>query len=162
MAGDVREFGGLASGLARSPLGIIALFIVLVYGLASLVTIFSHSMSFWERAPIIYFLVLFPVMVLTVFAWLVSHHSDKLFAPSDFKNEDNYVKVRLSVVHPADTVARKSDSIRTFWRSSASNKRTVEKWIENNTSYGSVAIFLRSNSAELYSKIITDLSISTS
>ncbi len=48
--------------------------------------------------PLIYFLVLFPVLVLGVFGWLVSKHSGKLFAPGDFKNEDNYVKMQLSAV----------------------------------------------------------------
>ena len=61
-----------AKGLARNPLGIIALFIVLVYGFASLVT------------------------ALAVFAWLVSAHSGKLFAPADFKNEENFVRSQLA------------------------------------------------------------------
>jgi CheY-like chemotaxis protein len=49
-----------------------------------------------ERLPLIYFLVLFPVAVLVVFAWLVSTHCGKLFAPADSKNEENYVKMQLS------------------------------------------------------------------
>jgi hypothetical protein len=83
---------GAAKGLARNPLGIVALFIVLVYGFASLVTAFAGSFTSEERLPLIYFLVLFPVVVLAVFAWLVSKHSGKLFAPEDFKNEENFVR----------------------------------------------------------------------
>lgn len=82
-----------AKGLARNPLGIIALFIVLVYGFASLVTAFAGSFTHEERLPLIYFLVCFPALVLIIFAWLVSNHSAKLFAPADFKNEENYVKM---------------------------------------------------------------------
>lgn len=37
-------------------------------------------------------MIIFPVMVLAVFGWLVSRHSNRLFAPSDFRNEDNYVR----------------------------------------------------------------------
>jgi CheY-like chemotaxis protein len=37
-------------------------------------------------------------VVLGVFAWLVSKHSGKLFAPSDFKDEENYVKMQMAVV----------------------------------------------------------------
>jgi CheY-like chemotaxis protein len=85
-----------ATGLAKNPLGIIALFIVLVYGFASLVTAFASSFSHDERVPLIYFLVTFPVLVLGVFAWLVSNHSSKLFAPADFKNEENYVRMQIS------------------------------------------------------------------
>jgi CheY-like chemotaxis protein len=91
MDGDVKGFGQIATGLARNPLGIIALFIVLVYGFAALVTGFSGSFTPAERMPLIYFLVIFPVLVLLVFAWLVSNHTGKLFAPADFKNEQHYV-----------------------------------------------------------------------
>jgi CheY-like chemotaxis protein len=98
MNDQIKSFGDVAKGLARNPLGIIALFIVLVYGFASLVTAFASSFTATERLPLIYFLVLFPILVLGIFAWLVSKHSGKLFAPSDFKNEENYVKMQLSAV----------------------------------------------------------------
>lgn len=98
MSEQLQDFGNIATGLARNPLGIIALFIVLVYGFAALVTTFNSSFTPAERMPLIYFLVVFPVLVLAVFTWLVSTHSNKLFAPSDFKNEDNYVKMQMSVV----------------------------------------------------------------
>jgi len=94
MAESVRDFGGVATSLARNPLGIIALFIVLVYGLASLVTTFSSHFDPSERAPLIYFLVLFPVLVLGVFSWLVSTHPGSLFSPADFKDEAHYVQMQ--------------------------------------------------------------------
>jgi hypothetical protein len=83
-------FGQSAKGLARNPLGIIALFIVLVYGFASLVTT-TGSLQSGERLPLIWFLVLFPVLVLFVFGWLVSCHHRKLYAPADFKDEHNFI-----------------------------------------------------------------------
>lgn len=98
MDNQVESFGKVAAGLARNPLGIIALFIVMVYGFACLVTAFAGSFSEAERLPLIYFLVAFPVLVLGIFTWLVSRHSGKLFAPGDFKNEENYVKMQLSAV----------------------------------------------------------------
>lgn len=97
-----------AKGLARNPLGIIALFIVLVYGFASLVTAFSGSLSPEERLPLVYFLVIFPVLVLAVFAWLVSAHSGKLFSPADFKDEGNYVRMQMSAVASLATAAAKN------------------------------------------------------
>jgi len=99
-----------AKGLARNPLGIIALFIVLIYGFASLVAAFSGTFTPNERLPLIYFLVFFPVVVLGVFAWLVSAHSGKLFAPADFKNEDNYVKMQLAAAASLATAAAKNPS----------------------------------------------------
>jgi len=61
-----------------------------------LVIIFSGSMSPSDRTVIVYFLVAFPIIVLCVFAWLVSKHSKALFAPADFRDEANYVKMQLS------------------------------------------------------------------
>jgi hypothetical protein len=93
MDGQLKTFGQVASGFARNPLGIIALFIVLIYGFASLVTIFTGGFAPGEKVPLIYFLIGFPILVLIVFTWLVSQHSGKLFAPGDFKSEDNYVRM---------------------------------------------------------------------
>jgi len=98
MREQMKTFGDTAQSLARNPLGIIALFIVLVYGFASLVTAFAGTLTPAERQPLIYFLVIFPILVLGVFTWLVSKHSGKLFAPSDFKDESNYVKMQMAVV----------------------------------------------------------------
>jgi CheY-like chemotaxis protein len=105
---QTKVFGETAKSLSRNPLGIIALFIVLVYGFASLGTTFAGSFTAAERAPLIYFLALFPILVLGIFAWLVSKHSGKLFAPGDFKNEDNYVKMQMSVVASLTAATAKS------------------------------------------------------
>ena len=102
-------FGDIAQKLARNPLGIIALFIVLVYGFAALVTGFSGSFTASERLPLIYFMIIFPVLVLGVFGWLVSRHSNKLFAPSDFRNEENYVRA-LTATASLAVATVKSDS----------------------------------------------------
>lgn len=110
MSDQTKGFGETATSLARNPLGIIALFIVLVYGFASLVTAFAGSFSAAERLPLVYFLIVFPVLVLGVFAWLVSKHSGKLFAPSDFKDEDNYVKMQMNVVASLTAATAKSDT----------------------------------------------------
>ena len=93
MSNKVTDFGNVAYKLARNPLGIIALFIVLVYGFAALVTGLSSSFKPDERLPLIYFMIGFPVLVLGVFGWLVSRHSNKLYAPSDFENEKIFYQI---------------------------------------------------------------------
>jgi CheY-like chemotaxis protein len=110
MTNDPRNFGETAQRLARNPLGIIALFIVLVYGVAGLVTAFASSLSFAERLPLIYFLIGFPVLVLGVFCWLVSRHSNKLFSPRDFQNEDNYVRMMLSATASLTAASVKTET----------------------------------------------------
>jgi CheY-like chemotaxis protein len=83
-----------AVSLARNPLGIIALFIVMVYGFASLTMTFAGTLTYVERLLLVIFLVSFPLIVLGVFSWLVRDHSDKLFAPSDFRDENNFLRIR--------------------------------------------------------------------
>lgn len=92
MRNSVTEFGKTAQGLAKKPLGIIALFIVLIYGFACLVVGVSGRLQTIERLPIIWFMVIFPVVVLGVFAWLVSRHHKKLYAPSDYKDESHFLE----------------------------------------------------------------------
>ena len=104
------SFGQIAKGLARNPLGIIALFIVLVYGFAALVTAFASSLTAAERLPLIWFLVVFPVLVLAVFAWLVSRHSGKLYSPSDFRDEENYVRMQMAAVASLAAASTKADA----------------------------------------------------
>lgn len=103
------EFGTTASTLARNPLGIIALFIVMLYGFACLITASSGSLTPDERLPLIYFIVLFPVLVVILFGWLVSQHSTKLYAPSDFKNEDNYIKANQNYIRAAVSLMAASE-----------------------------------------------------
>ena len=78
----------------RNPLSIIGLFISLVYGCACLV--FSQGMTYLkgsnERLPLIWFVVVFPLIILAVFTYLVIKHRFKLYGPSDFQNEDNFFR----------------------------------------------------------------------
>lgn len=91
---QVDSFGKQAQVLAKNPLGIIALFIVLVYAMAALVTGLSgKEWQWWERVPLIWFLILFPCVVLAVFVFLVIKHHEKFYGPSDFKNEELFYRL---------------------------------------------------------------------
>lgn len=93
MASPLSEFGQTAQRLARNPLGIIALFIVLVYGIAGLVLGYSAAnLQPNEKLPLIWFLVLFPVVVLAAFLWLVTRHHMKLYAPHDFPDKEGFFR----------------------------------------------------------------------
>jgi CheY-like chemotaxis protein len=97
MANELKEFAESAKGFTKSPLGIIALFIVLVYGFATLAVTFGNNLKD-HLTPLIYFLIIFPVIVFVGFLWLVSKHHNKIYGPSDFKNEENFLKMNLSTV----------------------------------------------------------------
>lgn len=73
-------------------------------------TFFAGSFTASEITPLIYFLVGFPVLVLAVFTWLVIGHSGKLFAPSDFKNEENYVRMQLSAAASLAVASAKTET----------------------------------------------------
>lgn len=136
---DTDKFSESAKGFTKSPLGIIALFIVLVYGFASLVVGLGQGIS-EHIAPLIYFMVFFPVIVFLGFLWLVANHHNKLYGPSDFKNEDNFMKSQMaSVASLAAATAKQpghegglpESQLREIVNivSNASKKQKAEKWI---------------------------------
>jgi CheY-like chemotaxis protein len=96
MITNLNSFFDTAKSLARNPLGIIALFIVLVYGIAALVTASGSSFTATERLPLIYFMVVFPVIVLGVFTWLVSQRHNNLYAPGDFQNAEDFFRAQMT------------------------------------------------------------------
>jgi hypothetical protein len=83
-----------AKGLTKNPLGIIALFISLIYGFVCLVlsTSLKNLEGQAERLPLIWFVIVFPVLILICFIYLVVNHHGKLYAPSDYKDETNFIK----------------------------------------------------------------------
>lgn len=82
-----------SKGFGKNPLGIIALFISLIYGFACFVLgVSGGKLEKYERLILIIFLVAFPVLILISFLFLVTRHYRKLYAPSDFKDEKNYLE----------------------------------------------------------------------
>lgn len=86
-----RAVASEAVKLTRSPLGIIGLFLVLVDAIAALVIVSSHLLP-EQNSFIVGFIILFPCIVLYVFYILVTQHNHKLYSPSDFSDESNFVK----------------------------------------------------------------------
>jgi hypothetical protein len=91
----ISDFMDKAKGLTRNPLGIIALFVSLIYGFACLVlsTSLNNLHGQDERIPLIWFIIFFPILILLCFIFLVVKHHHKLYAPSDYQDESNFVKV---------------------------------------------------------------------
>jgi hypothetical protein len=87
------DFSNSAQKLARNPLGIIALFLLLVYGIAGLVfSVAAKGLDVSERRPLVWFLVLFPALVLGAFIWLVARHHTKLYAPFDYSDSEGFFR----------------------------------------------------------------------
>ena len=84
------NFQGTAIKLSEGPLGIIALFIVLIHGFASLVLGLATNIGEANRSILVWFLVLFPVLVFLIFARLVSHYHINLYPPQAYKDEKDF------------------------------------------------------------------------
>lgn len=109
----IQDFTAAAKGLSKSPLGIIALFLVLVYAVASLVVTFAKPDFFQHYAhPVVIFMAVFPLVVLFVFAYLVARHHTKLYAPFEYKNQEDFFRtlhVPSSISTTSSTGAATSD-----------------------------------------------------
>jgi hypothetical protein len=87
------EFLKGAKDFTRNPLGIVALFISLIYGIVSLLLGSSvEKLQSIERWPLLTFVVVFPFAVLYVFYKLVTEHHIKLYSPGDYKDDESFLK----------------------------------------------------------------------
>lgn len=77
-------------GVAKNPIGVIGLFLVLVEAIAAFV-VTQSSLPYSLNLILVLFIALFPLAVLLVFYMLVTRHHKKLYSPSDFKDEKNFV-----------------------------------------------------------------------
>jgi len=89
---SIKSFGGIAQKLSRNPLGIIALFIVLIYGIACLTFGFSKNLPHSAVSLFVAFILIYPLIVLWVFYNLVTKHHTKLYAPQDFPIPEDFRK----------------------------------------------------------------------
>src|SRR3982750_2138133 len=64
---------------AKNQLGIIAVLIILIYAFASIVIGFSGKIDPSQKWPLVWFLAVFPLIVLGIFGWLLSRHHGKLY-----------------------------------------------------------------------------------
>ena len=117
------SFGKIATGLAKNPLGIIALFIVLIYGFASLVVGFSDKLVAGERIIIIWFLAIFPCFVLAVFGWLVSRHHTKLYAPSDYREDQTFIQASQESLQAAVSLGAATAK----WAAEGASEEEIQK-----------------------------------
>jgi hypothetical protein len=136
------KFADTAKSLSRNPLGIIALFIVLVYGIAALVFGLSGAhLEPIQKWPLIWFLVIFPVLVLLLFGWLVASHHTKLYSPTDYLDKEGFFRA----LTPQEQKFRINKEIESLSDEIDEEKRSLATSLEKSplTSYNSSN--LRSN-----------------
>lgn len=89
MAGN--SLGEYAVKLAKTPLGIIALFVLLAEVIAAMVVGTSYGLSERNQTIIVIFITAFPVLVVGMFWHLVVNHNVKLYSPSEFPNHSDFL-----------------------------------------------------------------------
>ena len=124
---DLGSFVRTGKGLSRNPLGIIALFIVLIYGFASLVVGVRNDWCPDERQPIVWFLVIFPVVVLGVFSLLVIRHHGKLYAPEDFSDDVNFLRLAQERSEGRPGLSDRVGEIRKIIHETLTSQGTLDK-----------------------------------
>lgn len=106
---------------SRNPLGILAMFISFAY--LAMVVAFTVGLEKlnpgWERGSVIAFLVLFPLIILSVFCYMIIRHNGKLYGPKDYRDDHSFVlmsgrditrKNETEVLQTDDTPATKQST----------------------------------------------------
>lgn len=100
----------------KNPIGVIGIFLVLTEAIASTVIVKSNLNDF-QNTILVIFVVLFPCLVLGAFYLLVTKHHKKLYSPSDYKDEQNFVKTynnntqkNESVLVDTETMTQKEEN----------------------------------------------------
>ena len=79
------------NGLTRNPLGILAIFLGVLYGIAGLLLgITNGSLSEFNQTLLTCLVVVFPFVALGTFAWLVARHHTKLYSPTDYRSDEGF------------------------------------------------------------------------
>lgn len=120
-----------AKGLTKNPLGIIGLFISLIYGFACLVlsTSIANLQSANERLPLIWFIIIFPLIILGAFIYLVVNHHEKLYAPSDFRNDDAFIET-MTGKRIKEKQEKEAEILRSAEDSNANDQHSAEDDLE--------------------------------
>ena len=112
-----KDFTKSAKDLSNNPLGIIALFIVLIYGFGCLVVAFGgEKLQLIIYHPLTWFLAIFPFVVLFVFAYLVAKHHKKLYSPGDYDDSNQFLstfddaKIPKSILNNDTSIATTDSS----------------------------------------------------
>jgi tetratricopeptide (TPR) repeat protein len=96
---SLKDFGKNARALGRSPIGIIALFVVFLYASFTAVLTVGNSIPNEIKIAIGIFMIVFPVLILLVFYLLVTKHPEKLYSPTDFRDEQHFVNLIKGEIH---------------------------------------------------------------
>lgn len=88
----ISNLGDHAVKLAKTPLGIIALFVLFAEAIAALVVSTTSNLSDTNQLIMVLFITFFPTLVVGMFWHLLVHHNVKLYAPSEYPNHADFIE----------------------------------------------------------------------
>lgn len=97
------NFSRTVKGYASNFLGIIALFIVLIYGLTCLVIMQGNHLQTHDITALVWFLIVFPTIVFGVFLWI----DIKYYKPCSLKGHNNDENLLTAVLLASATIKQK-------------------------------------------------------
>lgn len=149
-SGVANPFKEISPTFTKSPLGIIALFIVLVYAIAGLTASFGQF-STDQLWLVLAFMVLFPCLVLWVFYKLVTEHSKKIYGPGDFASDDAFIDYFLQYSGvQRETVSASGKNLHEWVEADVANRQKLRVWLRDNGISHSVTSFLRTSQPTLH------------
>lgn len=95
----IDEFGKNTVALSSRPIGIIGLFILLVYATITAGLVLGQEVTEEQRSWVIGFMIIFSCLLLYVFYNLVTKHPGKLFSPQDFANDSYFIEAVKERLH---------------------------------------------------------------
>ncbi|WP_051120116.1 hypothetical protein [Bacillus sp. 1NLA3E] len=113
-----------AQNYIKNPIGIIGLFLVLTEAIAALVIVKS-KLNDIQNMMLVLFIALFPCIVLLAFYLLVTRHHKKLYSPSDYKDESNFVSTYNSVTQQKEFVVQKTDECQVLSAQTGMDKEDI-------------------------------------
>jgi len=109
----MKEFSLSAQKLSRNPLGILALFLVLIYGISSFVFTFSQNLPDSLTLLFTLFIVIYPFIVLYVFYKLVTEHHTKLYAPIDYPIPEHFKELAYGPTEEKVVIGKEPEKVLT-------------------------------------------------
>lgn len=90
--GGFSAIGESTVNLAKSPLGVLALFVILSEAIFALVLTNAQELHVALQTLLVLFMCFFPTLLVGMFWNLVVYHNLKLYAPSEFPNHADFLE----------------------------------------------------------------------
>lgn len=144
----------------RNPLTLIAVF-------AGLAEVAATSVLPIIEGPVqltlVWYVMLFPVLLVIAFFLTLNFNNRVLYAPNDFRDERHFLET-LTATYSSGT--QETDALRRYWKPEGSinkpNERRLKGWLKaNGLNPESITFFLRNELfADARSRAVTDLKLS--